>query len=170
MATFRGARGCCVLSWLQHRYDDGCEAITNIDFSKVVIKGMMTKHLRKRPKMKWMVMDMTETKVNVRPASHQQLMRMPRGALQLPHVSKTKQRVAVQFANSSFQVVVDKGSLDALMGEDTPEAEAAGTAFLTEVMRLLDDDEGVYLCVSLCQAHVLRAHLVHLISSYIKPK
>ena len=30
----------------------------------------MTKHLRKRPKMKWMVMDMTETKVTVRPASH----------------------------------------------------------------------------------------------------
>ncbi len=45
------------------RYDDGCTGITNIDFSKGVIKEMMLKNLRKRPRMKWQVMDMTETKV-----------------------------------------------------------------------------------------------------------
>ena len=47
------------------RYDEGCTAITNIDFSKPVIKEMMAKNLRKRPLMKWQVMDMTQTKVRV---------------------------------------------------------------------------------------------------------
>lgn len=44
------------------RYDEGCTGITNIDFSKPVIKEMMLKNLRKRPLMKWLVMDMTKTK------------------------------------------------------------------------------------------------------------
>ena len=44
------------------RYDDGCTGITNIDFSKGVIKEMMLKNVRQRPRMKWQVMDMTETK------------------------------------------------------------------------------------------------------------
>jgi hypothetical protein len=44
------------------RYDDGCTAITNIDFSALVIKQMMAKNLRPRPRMRWQVMDMTQTK------------------------------------------------------------------------------------------------------------
>ena len=44
------------------RYDDGCTGVTNIDFSKGVIKEMMLKNLRQRPLMKWQVMDMTQTK------------------------------------------------------------------------------------------------------------
>ena len=47
------------------RYDDGCTGITNIDFSKGVIKEMMLKNLRKRPLMKWQVMDMTQTKASI---------------------------------------------------------------------------------------------------------
>lgn len=50
---------CC---WLQ-RYDDGVQELTNIDFSKVVIREMLMKNVRTRPKMKWLVMDMTDTKV-----------------------------------------------------------------------------------------------------------
>ena len=46
------------------RYDEGCTGITNVDFSKTVIKEMMLKNLRKRPLMKWLVMDMTNTKVS----------------------------------------------------------------------------------------------------------
>ena len=45
-----------------HRYDDGCTGITNIDFSALVIKQMMAKNLRTRPRMRWQVMDMTQTK------------------------------------------------------------------------------------------------------------
>lgn len=47
---------------LRCRYDDGCTGITNIDFSKGVIKEMMLKNVRRRPRMKWQVMDMTEMK------------------------------------------------------------------------------------------------------------
>ena len=46
------------------RYDDGCTGITNIDFSKGVIKEMMLKNLRQRPRMKWQGMDMTQTKAS----------------------------------------------------------------------------------------------------------
>ena len=47
------------------RYDAGCRAITNIDFSKVCIKEMLMKNLRQRPHMKWLVMDMTQLTVQL---------------------------------------------------------------------------------------------------------
>ena len=45
------------------RYDDGYLSITNNDFSKLVIREMLTKNLRERPQMKWLVDDMTQMKV-----------------------------------------------------------------------------------------------------------
>ena len=70
MLTPTGMRECTEEKSICHvcfcrRYDDGCTGITNIDFSKGVIKEMMLKNLRKRPRMKWQVMDMTETKVRL---------------------------------------------------------------------------------------------------------
>jgi ubiquinone/menaquinone biosynthesis C-methylase UbiE len=41
-------------------YDTGVEAITNIDFSRVVIEQMATLHTLPRPNMKWLVMNMLE--------------------------------------------------------------------------------------------------------------
>ncbi|KAK9806887.1 hypothetical protein WJX72_006435 [[Myrmecia] bisecta] len=102
-------------------YDAGLTDITNVDFSPVVVRAMMAKNLRQRPRMKWLVMDMTATK----------------------------------FADGQFQVAFDKGGLDALMGEDTSGAMAAGTKFLAEVARLLDSN-GTYICITLAQPHVLR--------------
>ena len=68
-----------------------------------------------------------------------------------------------QFADGAFDVVVDKGGLDALMGEDTPGSEEAGGKLLAEVARLLAPEEGAaYLCVTLAQPHVLRESLVWL--------
>lgn len=55
----------CIL-YLLCRYDAGCTGITNIDFSPGVIKEMMLKNLRKRPLMKWQVMDMTQTKASTK--------------------------------------------------------------------------------------------------------
>ncbi|KAK9819283.1 hypothetical protein WJX74_000127 [Apatococcus lobatus] len=103
-------------------YDAGCQNITNIDFSKICIREMMTKNLRHRPHMKWLVMDMTATK----------------------------------FGDGSFDVVLDKGGLDALMGEDTEGANQTGSRFLAEVARLVSHNGGLYVCVSLAQPHVLR--------------
>jgi hypothetical protein len=55
---------------------------------------------------------------------------------------------------------VDKGGLDALMGEDTPGSKEAGGKLLAEVARLLSHAPGsAYLCVTLAQPHVLRALL-----------
>ena len=62
-----------------------------------------------------------------------------------------------QFDAGAFDLVVDKGGLDALMGEDTPEAAAAGARLLAEVQRLAAPAGGAYACVTLAQAHVLRA-------------
>lgn len=64
---------------------------------------------------------------------------------------------AAQFEAAAFDLVVDKGGLDALMGEDTPDAAAAGQKLLAEVGRLAAGAGGTYACVTLAQAHVLRA-------------
>ena len=68
------------------RYDEGCTAITNIDFSKPVIKEMMAKNLRKRPLMKWQVMDMTQTRV--RQSLRSSAARSSRALLPHPHACR----------------------------------------------------------------------------------
>ena len=65
----------------------------------------------------------------------------------------------MQFADGSFDVVLDKGGLDALMGEDTEGANETGSRFLAEVARLVSHSRGLYVCVSLAQPHVLRKTL-----------
>ena len=55
-------------------------------------------------------------------------------------------------------MVLDKGSLDALMGEDSPEATTAGRRYLRETSRLLRSS-GSFLCITLGQRHVLRMRL-----------
>lgn len=56
--------------------------------------------------------------------------------------------------------MVDKGGLDALMGEDTAGAEEAGEKLLAEVARLLEPRKGsLYICVTLAQSHVLSRSL-----------
>ena len=72
----------------------------------------------------------------------------------------------MQFADGSFSAIVDKGGLDALMGEDTPGADEAGAKLLAEVARLLEARKGsVYFCVTLAQSHVLSEsfdmHMTH---------
>ena len=48
---------------MPRRYDDGLQDITNIDFVPAVVRDMMRKNLRQRPRMKWQVGDMTALKV-----------------------------------------------------------------------------------------------------------
>ncbi len=60
----------------------------------------------------------------------------------------------LQFPDSSFDVVVYKGGLDALMGEESDDSKAVGEKFLAGVSRVILPG-GVYLCVTLAQAHVL---------------
>ncbi|TKY59979.1 Methyltransferase protein 13 [Spatholobus suberectus] len=51
--------GCGNSRLSEHLYDAGHTAITNIDFSKVVISDMLRRNVRDRPLMRWRVMDMT---------------------------------------------------------------------------------------------------------------
>ncbi|KAL2602966.1 hypothetical protein R1flu_007958 [Riccia fluitans] len=100
-------------------YDAGFTDITNIDFSRVVISEMLRQHVRSRPRMRWLVMDMTH----------------------------------MQFADASFDVVFDKGGLDAILGE--PEDEStAGVALLSEVKRVLRPN-GRLVVITLAQQHVI---------------
>eukprot|EP00897_Mesotaenium_endlicherianum_P005937 jgi/Mesen1/5371/ME000268S04572 len=103
-------------------YDFGYQSLVNIDFSKVCITEMLKKNVRARPKMRWLVMDMTKT----------------------------------NFKDEAYDVVLDKGGLDALMGEENAGALQAGTRLLAEVKRLLRPG-GRYLCVTLGQEHVAGA-------------
>eukprot|EP00210_Caulerpa_lentillifera_P008046 g7683.t1 len=103
-------------------YDVGYEEITNLDFSSLVIREMLTKNVRQRPKMKWMVMDVTK----------------------------------MRFQEAEFGAIVDKGALDALMGDlDT---DGHGMKYLTEIRRVLMP-EGVFFCISLLQRQVLNTLL-----------
>lgn len=60
----------------------------------------------------------------------------------------------LQMESASFDVVLDKGGLDALMGEDSEEGSQTGGAFLEEAARVLRPG-GCYICITLAQPHVL---------------
>ena len=51
--------GCGNSSLSADMYDAGVTRITNLDFSRVVIAGMLRSHARARPAMRWLVGDMT---------------------------------------------------------------------------------------------------------------
>lgn len=60
----------------------------------------------------------------------------------------------LQFPDDKFQIVVDKGGLDALMGEESEGSTTSGKQLLNGVSRVTSPG-GVYLCISLAQSHVL---------------
>ena len=126
-----GCGNSCLSSEL---YDAGFEKIVNVDFSETCVREMLMQHVRLRPQMRWLVMDMTDLKA---------------------------------FADGSFDFVVDKGSLDALMGDaEDDEGTASGRKFLEEVKRVLCSEEGPrsYVIVTLAQDHVL-ATILHSFSA-----
>ena len=64
------------------------------------------------------------------------------------------------FANESFDVVLDKGALDALMSENTPEVTLKAMAMLNEITRVLTS-KGVYLCVTLMESYICHTLLTY---------
>ncbi|KAL5784314.1 hypothetical protein ACOSQ2_006706 [Xanthoceras sorbifolium] len=110
--------GCGNSRLSEHLYDAGFPAITNVDFSKVVISDMLRRNVRDRPDMKWRVMDMT----------------------------------AMQFTDETFDAVLDKGGLDALMEPEL--GPKLGDQYLSEVKRILKSG-GKFICLTLAESHVL---------------
>jgi len=64
---------------------------------------------------------------------------------------------ATSFPDASFGLVLDKGGLDALMGDGDAGSQETGEKLLREVDRLLRPGDGAYVCVTLAQEHVLGA-------------
>ncbi|XP_078466796.1 eEF1A lysine and N-terminal methyltransferase isoform X1 [Lampetra fluviatilis] len=67
---------------------------------------------------------------------------------------------AMDFDDGSFQVVLDKGTLDALMPDSSPPTLLTVTRMFSEISRVLQFG-GRYLCVSLAQEHILRMLVEH---------
>lgn len=116
------------------RYDDGLQDITNVDFVEAVVRDMMRRNLRQRPRMKWFVQDMTRMdKVHtLRDCMRRCIAMLLHAACEMPaavqpNICSTAQLgLALQFAEGSFDVAFDKGGLDALMGDEGDDADAAG--------------------------------------------
>lgn len=66
--------------------------------------------------------------------------------------------LSMTFDNAQFSVVVDKGTLDALMPNDRADTLSKINQYFTEIQRVLKSG-GRYICISLLQEHILRAIL-----------
>lgn len=64
------------------------------------------------------------------------------------------------FGEGQFSVVIDKGTLDALMPDDSEEVSERIDKFFGEVGRVLRLG-GRYICISLLQDHILRKMLAY---------
>lgn len=64
----------------------------------------------------------------------------------------------MNFTDETFNVVLDKGTLDALMPDGSEQSQSTADAVLTEAFRVLRP-AGRYICVTLAQQHVID-HLV----------
>ena len=61
------------------------------------------------------------------------------------------------FGDGSFDFAVDKGTLDALCADSSPETATRVVQYLNEIVRVLNPKGGTYICVSLLQDFVLDA-------------
>ncbi|KAG6973772.1 hypothetical protein JG688_00003372 [Phytophthora aleatoria] len=82
-------------------------------------------------------------------------MRRKHPALQWQVMDMTDMRA---LEDASFDLVMDKGALDALMAEDTPEIKRDASKMLREVRRVLSPG-GRYCCVTMAQDFILQ-HLL----------
>ena len=60
----------------------------------------------------------------------------------------------MNFADNSFDCVIDKGTLDAIMTDDTANTIEKVTTMIAEIRRVLKNN-GRYICVTLAQGHIV---------------
>lgn len=61
------------------------------------------------------------------------------------------------FEDGTFDYAIDKGTLDALCADNTPETANKVVQYFNEVLRVLNPKGGTYVCVSLLQDFILDA-------------
>ncbi|KAM7055273.1 eEF1A lysine and N-terminal methyltransferase isoform 1-T1 [Molossus nigricans] len=84
-----------------------------------------------------------------------------RNANRRPQMSFLKMDMTqMEFPDASFQVVLDKGTLDAVLTDEEERTLQQVDRMLAEVGRVLQVG-GRYLCISLAQAHVLKKAVGH---------
>lgn len=119
-------------------YDDGYHRITNIDFSELVIEEMKVKNIS-RHKMKWLVQDMTIMSKSL----------------------VTEEKVVVVVGEEdvvSYDIIFDKGALDALHSMDTSESHHEACKMFHEIDTLLNESSR-YICITLAQGFILQSLL-----------
>ncbi|XP_048665995.1 eEF1A lysine and N-terminal methyltransferase isoform X3 [Marmota marmota marmota] len=84
-----------------------------------------------------------------------------RNASRRPQMSFLKMDMTqMEFPDASFQVVLDKGTLDAVLTDEEEKTLQQVDRMLAEVGRVLQVG-GRYLCISLAQAHILKKAVGH---------
>lgn len=68
----------------------------------------------------------------------------------------TMDATAMSFGNESFSVVLDKGTLDAMMSEESDSLNETIQKYFSEVTRVLKP-MGRFVCVSLLQEHIIKS-------------
>jgi ubiquinone/menaquinone biosynthesis C-methylase UbiE len=65
-----------------------------------------------------------------------------------------------EYANAAYDVVFDKGALDALMSEDTADVASKAQTMFLEISRILSEG-GRYVCITLAESYILKSLLGH---------
>jgi hypothetical protein len=118
--------GCGNSPFAADLYDDGFHLLTNVDYSVPVIAHMRQQHRTQRSAMRWLVADTTSI-VNDSAESN---MCPDDDSLEFS-----------TFPPASFDVIIDKGCLDAMADHDVNAPEAART--LQQLHALLDSNRKV---------------------------
>lgn len=93
------------------------------------------------------------TNIDISPVAIKKMIEMngkDRGDMKFLQMDAT----AMSFENESFSVVFDKGTLDALMTDNSDEVRKTVETYFNEILRVLRNG-GRYICISLLQEHIL---------------
>jgi spermidine synthase len=70
------------------------------------------------------------------------------------------------YTGEGFDVIIDKGTLDAIFSENSPELKAKSLRMFEEINRLLLKNTGIYICISLAQDYILDTLLEYFQNSW----
>ncbi|KAM7488891.1 hypothetical protein LguiB_026375 [Lonicera macranthoides] len=113
------------------------------------------RNVRLRPGMRWRVMDMTSMQFLDTAGMNRSVfrkLRQDKGLAKQFQCKLIDSAVLAQFVDGTFDAVVDKGGLDALMEPEL--GPKLGSQYLSEAKRVLKSG-GKFICLTLAEAHFL---------------